>query len=152
MIPPPAMPNANSTTNVIKKLFMKYTDIDEQKYSEKCIIALKIMDILFKTEQCTKEEYQKVKDLVIYTKDNLNISVYQLDMMVSPQYRLPYAESKMHVKVFKRYTNDERIELEDVKYRLCDIQEIMLITMSKISEILHTVLLRNHLLNFWETD
>lgn len=150
MIPPPAMPNANATTNVVKKLFMKYTDIEEQKYSEKCLIALKIMDILFKTEQCTDKEYQTIKDLVSYTCYNINTTIFALDLMINPNDRLPYNDSKQHVKVFKQYTNDERTEMVDVKYRLPDVQEILLKTSHKVSEILHTVLIRNHLLDYWE--
>jgi hypothetical protein len=149
MIPPPAMPNANSTTNVIKKLFMKYTDIDEQKYSEKCIIALKIMDILFKTEQCDKGEYQKVKDLVSYTCQNINKGVFTLDMMVNSSTQISYDDAKNYTKVFQRFMNEERTDVECVRFKLNEVQEILLKTSFKISEILHTVLIRNHLLDYY---
>jgi len=149
MIPPPAMPNANATTNVVKKLFMKYTDIDEQKYSEKGIIALKIMDILFKTEQCDEKEYQAIKDLVNYTCENINKGVFTLDMMVNNSTQISYDDAKNYTKVFQRFLNEERTEVESVRYKLNEVQCILLRTSHKVSEILHTILIRNHLLDYY---
>jgi len=136
--------------NIITRLHNKYNDLEEEKYTAQCKIALKIMDLLFKTEQCTQEEYDQVKNFILYTKDNLAISVFQLDMMVNPNDRLPYDQSKYHQKKFEQYVDMSRQRTKDVMYRITDIQELLLITINEINKILNTVLIRNDLINYWE--
>jgi hypothetical protein len=136
--------------NIITRLHNKYNDLEEEKYTAQCKIALMIMDLLYKTEQCTEEEYNQVKDFILYTKDNLAMSVFQLDMMVNPNDRLPYDQSKYHQKKFEQYVDMTRQRTKDVMYRITDIQELLLITTNEINKILNTVLIRNDLINYWE--
>jgi thiamine pyrophosphokinase len=108
------------------------------------------MDVMYKTEQCEKKEYDRVKELIMFTTDNISSSLFKLDMMVNPNDRLPYNEAKYQYKVFKHFLDEDRLETEDVKYNLADVQELLLRTMNEINKILHDVLLRSHLLNFWD--
>lgn len=143
--------NVDKSPNIIKRLFNKYNDLEEQRYSERCQIALKIMQIIYETQQCTKEELDSVKKIIQFP-ERLNYSIYKLDMMVDPNDRLPYDKSKWHFVVFsvldESYTE---VNKKDEKKSLGDIQEILMFSMHKIDKIMITVLLRNDLIDYWES-
>lgn len=150
--PPQPTSSPDRSSNIIKRLFYKYNDLPEQKFSEKMQIALKISDILFKTGQLTRLDNIKMKDLVKYTCDNLTSSVYQLDMYVNSNDRLSADISQHKTIVLKQYKSEIKREESDVidkEYKQRDIQELLFITLHKVDVLINEALIKNHLLDFW---
>jgi hypothetical protein len=137
--------------NVIRRYFEKMIDLDEQCFSEICNISLKIVDILKETGQCNEEDYNNVVDLILFTGDNITRSVYQLDMMVNPDDKISYDESKSKLKILKQYTTTPRDSNYLIKkeYRIDEIQELLFKTSFKITQKVHQLLHRNQLLDYW---
>lgn len=154
MFSPPQQPqNPSSSSNIIKRLFFKYNDLDEQRFSEKMQIALKIADIFYKTKQCTRTDFFKLKDLVKYTAHNINKSVYELDMMVNASDKLSYDDNKNKTIIIRKYADDDTRDIEQaerIEYKSSDIQECLFVTLHKVDVLLNEMMIKNNLLNFWD--
>lgn len=152
MIAPPTQQpqiNPSSSSNILKRLFYKYTDLDEQRFSEKMQLALKITDIFFRTKQCTRTTHKNVKDLVRYTSQNLDKSVYELDMMVNSNTTLNDVKHTSFV-MYEYLDTETREEKRRVEFKQGEIQEILFLTLHKIDVELNAMMLEANLLDYWE--
>ena len=92
----------------------------------------------------------KMKNFVKYTSDNINKSVYELDMMVNSNDKISIDTSKHTTIIVQRYIDEDRKQTERYELKLNEVQEILFITLHKVDILLNETLIKNDLLNYWD--